>query len=594
VKEMSDQVRVAIAAVLSLLVIVAYSLIVKPPKPPQTPDQSTTTSVVANTPVAPAAGHATSAGPTTTSAAAPSAAPITVPVLSAPAEKSVVVESGFYRVEFWNRGGVVQSWQLKNYIDDNQPPHTLDVVHTDAARMEDAWPFSVVLSDPQQQEAANSGLYVITSNGAPAGDTIKAPAQIELTWSDGHLEVRKVLKFAAGYEMSGELSVKLDGKPIPASLAWRGGFGNLVVRTGMMSRGVLPVQVLYSQAGKLTTLPVQRVGQSKQPLVPSTIDGPLDYAGIEDQYFAAVFLPPAPAAGTAVTAAPQLDLTDWAVNLNVQQADKVVPQPNAEMAAGTGTAGPFDFRLFVGPKSLDELKAVQPPLDDILQFGWFTILSEPIFYALRWIHRYVPNWGWAVIVFTLAINMLFYPLKIKSMRAAQKMQKAAPEIKAIQEKYKKYGMRDPRKAKMNEEVMAVYSREGINPLGSCWPMLLQLPFWWAFYRVLYYSIELRHAAWIFWIRDLSAPDPFYILPILAGVTMIITTRMTPTPTTDPGQKRMLMIMPLMFCFWLIYYPSGLALYILVGNFVATAQQWYLNRTMPMAVKSSRGWAGKKS
>ena len=174
------------------------------------------------------------------------------------------------------------------------------------------------------------------------------------------------------------------------------------------------------------------------------------------------------------------------------------------------------------------------------------------------------------------------------------MQKAAPEIKAIQEKYKKYGMRDPRKAKMNEEVMAVYSREGINPLGSCWPMLLQLPFWWAFYRVLYYSIDLRHAAWILWIRDLSAPDPYYILPALAGVTMLITTRMTPTPTTDPGQKRMMMIMPLMFCVWLIYYPSGLALYILVGNIVATAQQWYLNRTMPMVVKSSRGWGGKKN
>jgi len=594
VKEMSDQVRVAIAAVLSLVVIVAYSLIVKPPKPPQTPEQSPSTAVVANVPVAPAAGQGTSAGLATTPAAAPPAAPITVPVVSAPAEKSVIVESGLYRVEFWNRGGVVQSWQLKNYFDDSQPPHTLDVVHTDAARMEDAWPFSVVLTDQQQQEAANSGLYVITSNGAPAGDTIKAPAQIELTWSDGHLEVRKVLKFAADYMMTGELTVTLDGKPIPANLAWRGGFGNLVVRTGMMSRGVLPVQVLYSQSGKLTTLPAQRVGQSKQPTVPSTIYGPLDYAGIEDQYFAAVFLPPAPAAGTAVTAAPQLALTDWAVDLNVQQADKVVPQPNAEMAAGTGTAGPFDFRLFVGPKSLDELKSLQPPLDDILQFGWFTILSEPIFYALRWIHRFVPNWGWAVIVFTLAINMLFYPLKIKSMRAAQKMQKAAPEIKAIQEKYKKYGMRDPRKAKMNEEVMAVYSREGINPLGSCWPMLLQLPFWWAFYRVLYYSIELRHAPWLLWIRDLSAPDPYYVLPVLAGVTMLITTRMTPTPTTDPGQKRMMMIMPLMFCFWLIYYPSGLALYILVGNFVATAQQWYLNRTMPMAVKSSRGWGGKKN
>ncbi len=592
-KEMSDQVRVALAAVLSILVFVAWAFLAKPTKQPQSPEQTSPSSAVVQPPTA-SAGPGTSTGPGATPAAAPAAAPVSVPAVSEPAEKSIVVENGLYRVELWNRGGVVQSWQLKQYEDDSQPPHTLDVVHADATRMETAWPFSVVLSDPQQETAANSGLYVITSNGAPAPDTIKAPAQIELTWSDGHLEVRKVLKFTADYVMTGELTVRLNGQPIPASLAWRGGFGNLVVRTGMMSRGVLPVQVLYSQAGKLTTLPVQKVGQPKQPTVPTTLDGPLDYAGIEDQYFAAVFLPPAPPAGTVMTAAPPLALTDWAVTLNVQQGDKVVPQPSAEMAVGSGTPGPFAFRLFVGPKSLDELKSVQPPLDDILQFGWFTILSEPIFYALRWIHRYLPNWGWAIVVFTLAINMLFYPLKIKSMRAAKKMQKVAPEIKAIQEKYKKYSMRDPRKQKMNEEVMAVYSREGINPLGSCWPMLLQLPFWWAFYRVLYYSIDLRHASWVFWIRDLSAPDPYYVLPILAGVTMLITTKMTPTPSTDPGQQRMMMIMPLMFSFWLIYYPSGLALYILVGNIVATAQQWYLNRKMPVAVKVSGGRGGRRN
>ncbi len=592
-KEMSDQVRVAIAAVLSILVMVAWAFLAKPTKPPQSSEQTSPSSGVVEAPTA-SAGTGTSTGPAATPAAPPAAPAVSVPAVSAPAEKSIVVENGLYRVELWNRGGVVQSWQLKQYEDDSQPPHTLDVVHADATRMEDAWPFSVVLGDPQQEAAANSGLYVITSNGAPAPDTIKAPAQIELTWSDGHLEVRKVLKFTADYVMTGELTVRLNGQPIPASLAWRGGFGNLVVRTGLMSRGVLPVQVLYSQAGKLTTLPVQKVGQPKQPTVPTTIDGPLDYVGIEDQYFAAVFMPLAPPAGTVLTAAPQLALTDWAVTLNVQQGDKVVPQPSAEMAAGTETAAPFAFRLFVGPKSLDELKSVQPPLDDILQFGWFTFLSEPIFYALRWIHRFLPNWGWAIVVFTLAINMLFYPLKIKSMRAAKKMQKVAPEIKAIQEKYKKYSMRDPRKQKMNEEVMAVYSREGINPFGSCWPMLLQFPFWWAFYRVLYYSIDLRHASWIFWIRDLSAPDPYYLLPILAGVTMLITTKMTPTPSTDPGQQRMMLIMPLMFSFWLIYYPSGLALYILVSNIVATAQQWYLNSKMPAAVKISRGRGGKRN
>ncbi len=582
-KEMSDQMRVAIAVGLTVVVFVAWPYLVKQPKQPESTQQNPAPTVVDKTPTAPAVPVG--------STPAPVPGPVSVPVVSASQEKSVVVASNLYRVEIWNRGGVVQSWELKNYQDDSQPPHTLDVVHADAARMEDAWPFSVVLSDPQQEAAANSGLYSITSGGKPAPDTIQAPAQVELTWSDGHLEVRKVLRFGEGYVMQGEVTARLDGQPIPVSVGWRGGFGNLVVRTGMMSRGVIPVQVLYSQSGKLTTLAVQKVGQPKQPTVLNTVAGPLDYTGIEDQYFAAVFLPPIVSAGSA---APSLALTDWAVNLNVQQADKVVQQPTAEIAAGNGVAGPFAFRLFVGPKGLDELKAVQPPLDDILQFGWFTFLSEPIFYALRWIHRFLPNWGWSIIVLTLAINMLFYPLKIKSMRAAKKMQKVAPEIKAIQEKYKKYGMRDPRKQKMNEEVMAVYSREGINPLGSCWPMLLQFPFWWAFYRVLYYTIDLRHAKWIFWIHDLSAPDPYYLLPILAGVTMLITTKMTPMPSTDPAQQRMMMITPLLFCAFLIYYPSGLALYILASYLVGMAQQWYLNRTMPMAVKNSRGRGGKKN
>jgi len=587
VKEMSDQMRVALAAILSLIVIVGWEIFFKPPKPPQSAQQSQTSSTVVQAPGAPLAPP-----PSTTSSQPQPAAPASVAVVSDSQEKTVVIESDLYRVELWNRGGVVQSWQLKNYQDDSKPlPRTLDVVHTDTAQMEDAWPFSIVLSDPQEQAAANSGLYQITSGGAAAPQTIKAPAQVEVKWSDGHLEVDKVLKFGTDYVMQGEVTVRLNGSPIPASLAWRGGFGNLILRTGFLARGVLPVQVLYSQAGKLTTLPVQKVGQPKAQDEPSSVSGPLDYTGIEDQYFAAVFLPPLVTTGTT---APNLTSANWATTQTVQQEGKPVQQLTPEMAAGNGGSTPFSFRLFVGPKSIDELKSVQPPLDDILQFGWFTFLSEPIFYALRWIHRYIPNWGWAIIAFTVGINMVLYPLKIKSMRAAQKMQRVAPEIKAVQEKYKKYGMRDPRKAKMNEEVMAIYSREGINPLGSCWPMLLQFPIWFAFYRVLYYTVDLRHAPWILWVHDLSAPDPYYILPILAGVTMLITTKMTPTPTTDPAQQRMMMITPLMFCIFFISTPSGLALYIVASYLVGMLQQWYLNRRMPLAVKNSRGRGGKKN
>jgi len=189
--------------------------------------------------------------------------------------------------------------------------------------------------------------------------------------------------------------------------------------------------------------------------------------------------------------------------------------------------------------------------------------------------------------------MLLYPLKAKSTRSMQRMQKVAPEIRSIQDRYKKYSMRDPRKAKMNEEVMAVYSREGINPIGGCLPQLIQMPIWFGLYEMLTVTIELRQAPWMLWIHDLSARDPYYILPVLMAITMYIAQKMTPMPSTDPAQARMMTLMPLMFGGMFIVFPiaSGLALYIFSSYLVNMAQQWYLNRTMPVTVPKG---AKKKS
>ena len=183
---------------------------------------------------------------------------------------------------------------------------------------------------------------------------------------------------------------------------------------------------------------------------------------------------------------------------------------------------------------------------------------------------------------TIAINMVLFPLKIKTLKSAQKMQRVAPEIRQIQYRYKKYSMRDPRKAKMQEEIMAVYSREGINPLGGCLPQVIQLPIWYGLYRMLTYTIELRHAPWILWIHDLSARDQYLILPIVMAITMYIATKMTPMPASDPSQQRMMAIMPIAFGGMFIIFPiaSGLTLYILTTNVVAIVQQWFLNRSMP--------------
>jgi YidC/Oxa1 family membrane protein insertase len=268
---------------------------------------------------------------------------------------------------------------------------------------------------------------------------------------------------------------------------------------------------------------------------------------------------------------------------------EIVPQ----VAAGLATPGTLDLRLYAGPKSIDGLKATRPPLNSLVQFGWWGFIAEPLFYSLMWLHRYVSNYGWAIVLITVGINMVMFPLKVKSMRAMLKMQKVAPEVKAIQEKYKKYSMRDPRKAEMNKEVMAVYSREGINPLGSCWPTLIQMPIWFGLYRMLANTIELRHTPWFGWIHDLSAHDPYFILPVVMAISMYFMQKMTPTPGMDPAQAKMMAVTPLIFGGMFALYPSGLSVYILTSNVVGIAQQWYLYRTAPPPPKLSRGPGKKK-
>ena len=288
--------------------------------------------------------------------------------------------------------------------------------------------------------------------------------------------------------------------------------------------------------------------------------------------------------GTSMT------LTDWTVSRDVVEGNSTTKELIPEVAAGSSKGTPLNLRLFVGPKNLDGLKQIRPPLNELVQFGWLTIIAEPLFYLLRWTHNYVPNYGWAIVVLTIGLNMVLLPLRIKSTRSMQKMQKVAPEVKAIQDRYKKYSIKDPRKAKMNEEVMAVYSREGINPLGGCLPTLLQMPIWFALYRMLNVTIELRHAPWIGWLQDLSSKDPYYILPVLMAVSMYAMQKMTPTPAGDPAQQKMMALMPIMFGGMFIVFPvsSGLVLYIFTSNLVNMAQQYFLNKSSPIVLPALKG------
>jgi len=492
-----------------------------------------------------------------------------------------VVENDLYRVEFSNRGAVVKSWQLKKYTDDSKPPRILDLVHADAAQQTGGWPFAVALNDEQQESAANSALYQVST---PAS-TLHAPADAEFSWSDGHLEVTKRFHFDHTYVVRVETSAKFNGALEVIGIGWLGGFGDLTV---LNPSPIDTVSDYYDENGKLTNIMAKKL-EGPEKWQHGLWQGGKDWTGIQDRYFTAAFLPPTSAlAGT-------LQVRYWkdshTVPVEGKDTDEVVPQIQT-----AGSAQPLALRVYVGPKDYDELKKIKPPLNALVNFGWFEFIADPLFHALKWLHNYIPNWGWAIVVLTLIINMLLFPLKYTGYKTSLKMQRVAPEIKQIQDKYKKYSMRDPRKAEMNKEVMAVYSREGINPVGGCIPQLLQMPIWFGLYRALQGTIEMRHAPWFGWIKDLSAKDPYFVLPILMGLSMYLASKMTPMTATDPQQQAMMKFMPIGMAamFVVIPYPSGLAVYILTSGLVGVAQQWWLNRTHPLPAPQASQAQGKRS
>jgi YidC/Oxa1 family membrane protein insertase len=575
----TPELRILVASLLSFGVIILWAKYFGP-KPPAQPPQSNRPAITA--PAAPGLGTSPAANPSQVGAPPATLAGATVanvPIMNDSQERTIVVENSLYRVEISNRGAVVKSWQLKQYKDDAKPQRVLDVVHPDASQQTGGWPFSVVLDDEQLQNAANGGLYQPSS---PA-TALQAPADVELTWSDGHLEVSKHFRFDHTYVVRAETAVKFNGKPITAGLGWLGGFGDLTVTNPVP---VETVSTYYSEGGKITNYQHKKL-DGLDKWAPGLWQGGKDFVGIEDRYFTAAFLPAnAAAAGT-------LETRYWKTSRTVQVSGQDTLEPVPEVAAAT-SAQPLALRVYVGPKDYDDLKKMNPPLHGLISFGWLEFVAEPLFHGLKWLHIYIPNWGWAIVVLTLVINMLFFPLRISSYKTTMKMQRVAPEIKAINEKYKKYSMRDPRKAEMQKEIMAVYQREGISLGGGCLPMLLQMPLWFGLNTALRYAIEMRHAPWL-WITDLSSKDPFYVLPVLMGVSMYLVSKMTPMTATDPQQQAMMKIMPIGMAGMFMISPisSGLAVYILTSSVVGIGQQWYLNRKHPVPVPA-KPVRGKKS
>jgi YidC/Oxa1 family membrane protein insertase len=492
-----------------------------------------------------------------------SAAPSVLPIKRGTQAQEIILDGDLYRVTVDTRGAVVKSWILKKYRDSNEQP--LDVVDW-ATSQQLGFPMSFSLPDPDLTNRLNDAIYVVS----PRDVQLRAPAAVEFIYSDGKIEARKKFSFGPGYEIHTEISVFDGRRYLPAEVAWPGGFGDHSLPAKLKeSRS----RAVYGSPGDLTTVAEDKIKQDR------TIGGPLTLAGLEDLYFAGIFLPDTPADVVFQFGRRSWTPPDW----------KEKEPPRSLMAVlGESQPKPLGFQLIVAPKDLDVLRAQRPPLDGLVDFGWFSFIAKPLFIALRYIYdHWIHNYGWAIIILTVLLNTLLFPLKLKSIRSAQEMQKVAPLVKSIQERYKQYKFNDPRKQRMQQEIMKLYQEHGINPLGGCLPMVLQLPLLYGFYELLLTAIELRHAPWIGCVRDLSMPDkchlfgiPLAILPTVMIITMFILQKMTPVAATDPAQQRMMLFMPLVFGVIFYNLASGLVLYYLTANVVGIAQQYFLNRRIP--------------
>jgi YidC/Oxa1 family membrane protein insertase len=499
---------------------------------------------------------------------APPAPAMSAPAFTVPAgegtkqassESETVVENELYRIRFTNRGGQVKSWVLKKFKDDKGQP--LELVHAAAAEKY-GYPLSLWSYDEGLRNKLKAALYVET----PGDGALTAPAEISFDYADPDVAVHKTFHFDPTYVVKVETSVVENGSAVTAFPAWPAGFGD-ETSTASYAAG----RIEYQNGTDVERLALKKVVGG------ASIRGPFNWAGVSDQYFAAVFLPEDTGGAALLTLRGALD--------NPQDAKR----PNEVLGAAVGRLGGETVeRMYVGPKALDVLETVpvaglpagtEPDLRKVVDFGWLGLIARPLFLWLKWTYNHiVPNWGWAIVIQTLIINLALLPLRIAQMKSMLKMQRVAPQIKSIQEKYKKYTMRDPRKQAMNEEIAALYKKEGVNPAGGCLPLVIQMPFLFAYYRMLGVALDLRLAHWA-WVPDLSSPDPYHVLPIAVIITMLFMQRMTPQAGMDPAQQKMMnLFMPVMLGFISWNLAAGLCLYWSVGNLIGIVQQTVMNRT----------------
>jgi YidC/Oxa1 family membrane protein insertase len=553
-----DNQRLFIWAALAFVLYLNYAAwqsdYAPPPPPAAAQTQSANGERADSLPSLPAQSDDTPALPSTSAPTASTAA-----VEKAP---TIRVVTDVLDMEISTRGGELLRADLLKYPKvKGQPDNPVRMFNTEnlfVAR-------SGLRAADREQEPTHLAMYTAESREFRLQEG-QSKLEVPLTWSDGNgVTVRKIYTFEPGTYRIG-LRYEVDNQ---SQTEWRGAsYVQLVRHYEHLERSYFNVET-YSYRG------------------PQIFDGKgahkLDVEDDDDKHYSATITGGWVAAiqhHFVAAAVPPVD-APYKYELNVDaQNDFILSYLGPLQAVPAGGQRTFTESLFVGPKLQEQLEATGPRLELVADYGMLTIISKPLFMLLSWIHEFVGNWGLAIIITTFLIKLAFYKLTAASGRSMAKMRALAPRIKAIQERYK-----DDRE-QLGRQMMEIYKREKINPLAGCLPILIQIPVFLAFYWVLLESVEMRQAPFFGWITDLSARDPFFILPVIMGAAMFLQFKLQPMPTTDPMQAKIFAFMPVIMAGTMVMFPSGLVLYWLTNTLLSIAQQWRINKLVAAEEKKA--------
>ena len=555
--------RIFLAIILAAVVMYGWQALFMPPPPAPQPGGSAATATAKPTPPQSAAAPSATAAPVPAEAVDRVAAQT---VKGEPSEREIVVETAVAEVVLTNRGGRLLHWRLKNYRAPNG--EAVDLIPS-SVPADQPRPLSLRLEDPQLTQRLDEALFQVGGDNGGRVNATSAAASLTFEFEDASgLKARKEIRFEPrNYVMSVSAEVQNGTTALNPTVAWGPGLGDIGASSsgGSFFTGnyIQPPQAIYYRDGDVERLNADDI--AAQPVH----EGQFRFAGVDDHYFIAAVVNPGQA--------------------RLEYRLVPVPVPGSDTPLGLLSVSyrfsqtPKDVRFFVGPKQFDVLQSVDAEMVRGIDFGMFAWMVVPLLSSLKWLYGFLGNYGWAIVVLTILLNLvLFYP-RHRSVVAMRKMQEIQPEMKAIQDRYANLKTTDPARQKMNTEIMNLYRARGVNPASGCVPMLLTMPVLLAFYSLLSMSIELRGAPFIGWIHDLSAADPYFVIPLLMGITMFWQQKISPT-TMDPTQQRVMMIMPVMFTAMMAFSPSGVVLYWTVSQLWAIGQQYITNRLIgPPAV-----------